>query len=152
MNKRYRQVFLVIVLIWLVFLIDSFPFIELKNWGIIPREIVGLPGILIAPLLHGNINHILGNTFPLFSFLLVLSLLYRDLFWFVVLGSTLIGGSLVWLLGSKNIHIGASGLVFALAGFLLLKTFRENKFIFLIVTLLMILFYGHLWLGLIPFF
>ncbi len=152
MDKRYRQVLLVIISIWLVFLIDSFPFIELKGWGIVPREVAGLRGVLLAPLLHGNMSHILGNTFPLLGLLLVLSLLYVHFFWVVVLGSTLIGGSLVWLFGSKNIHIGASGLVFALAGFLLFRTFRENKIIFLVVAFLMFLFYGNLWVGLIPFF
>ncbi len=150
MEKRYRQVLVIIITMWIFFLIDSL--VPLKSWGIIPREIAGLPGIFLAPLLHGGFSHIVSNTFPLLGLLIILSILYSELYWLVVMGGTVLGGSLVWLLGSKNIHIGASGLVFALAGFLLVKTFKENKWFFLFVGLIIFIFYSHLWLGLFPFF
>ncbi len=151
MNQRVRQIAVLIIPMWVVFLINSFTFFDLNNLGIRPRDFSGLLGIFFSPFLHGNLNHILSNTFPLLGLLIILSLLYSQIYWRVVFGSIIIGGFLVWLLASRSIHIGASGLVFALASFLLMKTFKENKWVFLSVLVIMLIFYGNLWIGLIPF-
>lgn len=119
--------------------------------GIQPRRLVGLPGILVAPLLHQNLAHLLANSAPLVilgSLVLLWGLpvlgLVTGLGW---LGSGL--GS--WLLGRPGTrHLGASGLVFAYLGFLLLRGYFDRTPPSLAIALVVGLFYGGSLWGLLP--
>lgn len=109
-----------VVLIWAVFILNwALPF-ELRNFGIRPLSWTGLWGLLFSPFLHLNLSHIMANTLPLFI-LLTLSLVYdleATIFALIIIMA--VGGGLVWLFGGSNtVHIGASGVIFGLIGFLL---------------------------------
>jgi membrane associated rhomboid family serine protease len=85
-------------------------------------------GILAAPFLHVNIQHLTANTGVLFI-LLTVSLSYsRAQTLKALLTIMLLGGGMVWLLGmGGTIHIGASGIIFGLIGYLMcLGLFRRN--------------------------
>ena len=96
--------------IWGVFAL-SYVFPSLDNYGIVPRTVHGLVGIVAAPFLHENLRHIVGNTLPLFV-LLVLLAGSKARSWAIVFHIVLLGGFLLWLLGRAADHIGASGLIF----------------------------------------
>jgi membrane associated rhomboid family serine protease len=54
-----------VALIWILELVDLVVFRGALNaYGIFPRQLVGLRGILFAPFLHGNWAHLIANTFP----------------------------------------------------------------------------------------
>ena len=59
---KYPMLFLVII--WLVFLADNYWNLDLYLFGVNPRTITGLKGVLFAPLIHGDLNHILNNSLP----------------------------------------------------------------------------------------
>jgi len=99
--------------------------LPLQRWGILPRTQVGLVGIVLSPVLHANLSHLLANAIPLFV-LLVLLLSNREyrpyqtlaLIW----GASGVG---TWLIGrGQAIHLGASSIVFGLAAFLMVAGFR----------------------------
>jgi membrane associated rhomboid family serine protease len=100
----------------------------LDAWGIVPRTLIGLRGIVLAPLLHGGFPHLIANTGPL----LVLGwfvMLRQTSYWFIV-GAlvTLVGGAGVWLVGATgSVHIGASIVVFGFLGYLLLRGWFERR-------------------------
>lgn len=95
--------------------------------GIRPRRLWGLVGIVFAPFLHRDIEHLLANTLP-FTVLGLLVLLQEGLEgasdFYTVTGIALLAGGLgTWLFGREAIHLGASGLIFGYIGFLLVGSY-----------------------------
>ena len=97
------------------------------TFGLRPRSLDGLLDILTFPLLHANLAHLLSNTLPLviFGFLVLLS--GRRVFFTTLALSWLVSGAVVWLIGGFNITVGASGLVFGLFAFLLVRGFFNRN-------------------------
>jgi membrane associated rhomboid family serine protease len=137
--------------IWGVFAV-SFAFPSLDHYGIVPRTVGGLVGIVAAPFLHENLGHIVGNTVPLFILLLLLAG-SKARSWAIVIEIILLGGFLLWLFGRSADHIGASGLIFGLIAFLLVSGFLEKRVVPLLVSLAVGFLYGWtlLW-GIMPRF
>ncbi|MEM9360832.1 MAG: rhomboid family intramembrane serine protease [Pseudomonadota bacterium] len=80
------------------------------TFGLLPRHVSGLDGVIGMPLLHGSFEHLISNTPPLFIMGALLSATATRALISVNTIIVLLGGLLVWLLGSTAIHIGASGL------------------------------------------
>jgi len=136
----------IVAVLWLVYLLNLFSPVDLRMYGLRPRHIGGLWGIAFTPLLHGGIDHLIANTGALFI-LLVASLSFSRKLTFTALSIILVfGGGLVWLFGAGNtVHIGASGIIFGLIGFLMfLGIFRGELKALIISTVIFILYGGAL--------
>jgi membrane associated rhomboid family serine protease len=124
---------------------------SLDRWGVRPRELGGLVGIVFAPWLHRGFEHLAANTLPL---LLLGGLVMRrsvSSFALATLGSALVGGLGAWLFGaSGSVHIGASGLVFGYFGFLAGLAYLERSFSSVLVALVVAFLYGGLLWGVLP--
>lgn len=136
---------LALAAMWIIELVDSIVLDDrLEQNGIRPRSTDGLDGIAWAPFLHGGLAHVLSNTIP-FAVLSALALtggLRRYL-----MASALIitiGGALVWAfaIGSNENHIGASGWVFGLFGFLLAAAYFERRVLSIVVAAVALFIYG----------
>ncbi|MEW6462652.1 rhomboid family intramembrane serine protease [Pseudomonas khazarica] len=122
----------------------------LNVWGLVPRHVEALPGILFAPWLHGSWAHLLSNL----SGLLVLGSLVllrsrRDFLFssaFIIIGS----GLLVWVFGRTGLHIGASGWLFGFWGLLLARAWFERSLLDLLLAVLVFFLYGGWFFGLLP--
>ncbi|MEM7769595.1 MAG: rhomboid family intramembrane serine protease [Cyanobacteria bacterium P01_A01_bin.37] len=137
---------------WTVELVDS---LLLRNWlnryGIRPRRLNGLSGVIIAPLLHGDLAHLAANTLPFMVLGWFVMLRHVPDFFLVTTLVWLCSGFGVWLLApSKTNHIGASGLVFGYLGFLLLRGYFERSFVAIALAVLSGLLYGGSIWGLLP--
>ncbi len=149
--KLLKSVGIFILIMWSVYLINLIlPFYDLNNLGIKPRSVSGLVGIVISPLLHANIFHILSNTVPLFVLLFLLFKIYPRNAVAVIAAIVIIGGGLVWLFGRTAVHIGASGLIYGLAAFIVASGVFLRKFINVIVAIIVVLLYGSLIFGILP--
>ncbi len=98
------------------------------DYGILPHHVSHLPDIFVAPLLHFSWQHIEGNSIPLF----VLGVLaaYRGIgrFLLVTLIATVVSGLAVWLFqGSNELTVGASGIIFAYFGYVLIRGFFDRN-------------------------
>lgn len=127
----------------------------LDRFGIMPRRIVGLRGIVFAPFLHGGFAHLAANSsvFAIFGGLILLR--SRKEFAFVSVVGTLLGGLGVWLFGSlftlgNAVHIGASGVIFAYFGYLLFMGIFERKFGSILLSVALAIGYGSVVLGVLP--
>lgn len=124
---------------------------RLVFYGIRPRNLSGLWGILFAPFLHLNLGHLLANTVPfivLGGLILLRSL--RD-FWVTTVVTVLVSGFGVWLFGAaRSVHVGASGLVFGYFGFLLSRSLFDRSLPTLIFAVLAFFLYGSLIWGVLP--
>jgi len=151
MLKRVAPALSLVAACWIVFLVNALCFHSgLNQFGIIPRHVQGLIGILWSPFLHGSLAHLLANTFPLLLFGCILCLRSRTEFSVVTAGGILLGGLLTWAIARPACHIGASGLVFCYFGYLAsLALFRRTIGTFLLSVIVLIGFWGML-RGLVP--
>lgn len=136
---------------WIVFYYDNHYLLNLHIFGTRPRELPGLTGLLATPLLHADLGHIVSNTFPILILGTLLFYYYREIAFKVFFISYLAGGTLTWLLARDGTnHIGASGVLYALAGFLFFSgILRRNKTLFG-VSLLITFLYGTIVWGVLP--
>jgi len=138
---------------WAVFFVSAaFPWLRLTDHGVVPRTFSGLQGILFAPWLHANLRHILANT----GGLLVLGWLCTwprlSNFWAATIGAMLGAGICAWLLGAPySVHIGASGLVFGYAAYLIARGWYARELLSVLVALFVVGAYGlSLFVGALP--
>lgn len=137
-------------LMWLSEIVDTALGGALDDYGIRPREVDGLPGILAAPFLHAGFAHLMANT----ATFLVLGLLVAwltDHFWKVTLGVVVLGGLGVWLVGGPHtVHVGASGLVYGYATFLVVYGIVSRRMTATIVAIAVFIVYAGLVAGALP--
>lgn len=112
--------------LWLVFIADRILPGDFNQWGIIPRRLDGIWGILISPFLHANLGHLLSNFIPLMILMAILLVTQRD-GWWIVVQIVLLGGLLLWILGRPAMHVGASGLIYGLIAYLMAAGFRQGR-------------------------
>jgi membrane associated rhomboid family serine protease len=131
--------------LWLVRLIDFFMpgGGSAAGHGIVPRTLYGLEGIPLAPFIHVSLAHLVANTIP-FVILGALVLLRGVFeFVFVFLTTALVAGAGTWMFGAPNTeHVGASGVVFGLFGYLLFRMMFDRRLSSAVITLLVAIVYG----------
>jgi membrane associated rhomboid family serine protease len=146
-----------VVLLWLIELFDSLNGHRLDYNGIRPLETDGLEGILFAPLLHSNWQHLIANTGPalVLGFLMTLAGLSRFIFATAIIW--ILGGFGTWLIGNTGVpsgvetnHIGASGLIFGWLTFLIVFGFFTRKAWEIVVGVIVLFVYGSVLLGVLP--
>lgn len=145
--KSIRFTLLIIAVLWVIKGIEIIGENNYVRYGIFPREPDGLLGILTSPFIHGNLEHLISNTFPLLFVLVMIQYFYNRIAVVITVMTWLMTGVLVWLFARPAYHIGASGVVYALVGFLLWSGLfrRDSKSITL--SLLILAIYSSYFLG-----
>lgn len=140
-----------VALLWAIQVINWITGYGLKPaFGLIPRHVNGLDGIIAMPLLHGSFGHLIAKTPPLLAMGgLLAATTTRAVLSVnaVVIG---LGGGLVWLFGGSAIHIGASGLIFGWFGFLVVRGLVDRSPITMGATLVVGVLYGSTLWGVLP--
>lgn len=148
--RRLVPVLLLLALMWTTEIVDQVIPLDLDQFGIRPRDVGHLQGIVLSPFLHLGFGHLISNTVVLLVLGSLLALTTRHL-WLVTIGVVLLGGAGVWLLGGPNtVHIGASGVVYGYAAFLAVYGFVARRIGQAIVGVLVILVYGSMLWGVLP--
>lgn len=149
-----------VVLLWLIELWDSLTGHRLDDNGIRPLESDGLLGILFAPLLHSDWDHLIANSIPalVLGFLMTLAGMSRFIFATAIVW--ILGGFGTWLIGNvgtycpyvrcETNHIGASGLIFGWLAFLIVFGFFTRKIWEIVIGVVVLLLYGSILLGVLP--
>jgi membrane associated rhomboid family serine protease len=123
----------------------------LDAYGIRPRSVDGLEGIVLSPFLHGGLAHLANNSVPFVVFGLLVFLNGLRNFVVTTLLSLFVGGLGVWLVGAPStVHIGASGVVFGYLGYLLLRGYFSRSVGAILLSLLLVVLYGGALWGLLP--
>ena len=110
-----------VLLIWIIYWIEIRFRVDFTDWGVKPRDLKGLRGVLFSPFIHSGINHLWHNTLPLLILSSALFFFYWKRAWNILFIGLLLTGVLTWLIGRPAYHIGASGIIYMLFGFLFLK-------------------------------
>jgi membrane associated rhomboid family serine protease len=133
-----------VFLMWLFFSLQYYLAIDLGYLGIVPRTLSGLIGVLMAPLIHGSFGHILANTFPVFILAATLFYFFPGVALRVFFQCYFITNFFVWLMARPFFHIGASGLVYAMAFFLISIGIFKRDFKSMAIAILVLILYGGL--------
>ncbi len=139
-----------VALLWIVQLLNWGFGLELERFGVRPRQLVGLLGILFAPLLHGSPAHLLSNSLPLFILLTVMLHLYPNSALKVLPAVYFGSGIAVWLFARDSDHIGASGLVYGLVAYIFAAGLIRRDRRAIAASLLVCFLYGALVWGVLP--
>jgi membrane associated rhomboid family serine protease len=144
-RQRVRGLVLVggmAALMWLVEVVDLVAG-DLDSAGIRPRDPDGLPGVVLAPFLHGGFGHLLGNTVPFLVLGAAIALSGLARIAVVAAIVAVVGGLGTWLVApAGTVHIGASGLVFGFAAYLVARGAFSRRALHLGVGLLVLAVYG----------
>lgn len=125
---------------------------SLDSLGIMPRTASGLLGIFAAPFLHGGWGHLISNTVGIVMLGGLTLAIGRREFLVVSLAGVLVGGLGTWALGRPAVHIGASGLVFAYLGYLMLRGWYDRRVGSVLLAGGVAWLYGSMVFGMIPGF
>jgi membrane associated rhomboid family serine protease len=140
-----------VFLMWLSFTLEFFYQWNIGMFGIVPRTLPGLIGIFTAPFIHGNIYHLISNTIPLLFLGSVLYYFYESIAAAVFYTAYFWTNILVWLFAwPGHSHIGASGVVYALAFFLIFFGIFYRDFRSLFISIVVFLMYGGIFYGVLP--
>jgi len=140
-----------ITLLWSVKALELTTHFDFVEYGIYPRTLKGSLGIVFAPFIHGDVFHLISNTFPIIFLGVGLFYFYHKIAWKVLLAIYLISGFWVWLAAREAYHIGASGVIYGLIFFLLFSGFLRRNTQSLAISFVVILLYGgNMFLGIVP--
>ncbi|MFI5695150.1 rhomboid family intramembrane serine protease [Kribbella sp. NPDC051586] len=134
---------LLLGLMWLSEVIDSATNGSLDQYGIISRTPRGLVGILTAPFLHLGFGHLISNTLPLVTLGAIIAISGAARLFAVTAIVTVIGGFGTWLISPPNtITIGASGLVFGYASYLIVRGLFNRRLSQVLIGIVVIMVWG----------
>lgn len=140
-----------VVFLWIILIIQQTFQLDFPYWfGLHPRSLSGLIGIITSPLIHAGFTHLLSNTIPVFLLSAGIIYFYPETAFRVIAIIYIFTGVLVWLFARPVYHIGASGLIYGFAAFLFFSGIfkRDNRSIGL--SLLVVFLYGGMVWGILP--
>jgi membrane associated rhomboid family serine protease len=142
----------IVALMWLIEIVNTLDSNRLNRDGIYARDIGRLWGIVTAPFLHASFQHLIDNTIPFVFMGLIIALLGAARLALVTVIVIVIGGLGTWLIGpSHTVTVGASGVVFGYATFLLTRgLFNRNALEILVGVLVGVVWGGALVTSLVP--
>ncbi len=143
--------FSLISVLWIVKIYELLTHTSFVAYGILPKYIPGLRGVIFSPFIHGDLGHLFSNTVPCFILMIVLFNTYDRVALYIIGVIHILSGLMVWLFAPYGgSHIGISGIIYGIAGFLigsgLFRKDRRSVSIAIVVTLL----YGSMVGGFIP--
>ena len=149
-----RQIALLAFLVaamWAVECVNYLDGGDLDRYGIVPRTIPGLRGILCAPFLHVSFAHLIANTVPFVTLGWFVMLRRISDFYWVSAIAALIGGLGTWLIApAYTVHVGASGVIFGYLGFLMSRGYFERSIVSVLLSIAVAFAYGGLIWGVLP--
>lgn len=148
---------ILLIFIWGTFFLQTQGLGRWECYGIIPRSVSGLKGILFAPLFHSGWKHLINNSIPLVVLSFFAVLFYQRMAYYVIIFGWILTGILVWFFGNLpwidpyvGCHIGASGIVYLLASYVFFSGIFKRSRNLIAISLIVVFLYGSMIWGVIP--
>lgn len=141
---------LLVLAIAFIHLLDQAFNLKLYEFGLYPRKNEGLLGLITAPLIHGDWDHLRNNSISLFALSAGLIYFYPRKAAPVFFIAYFLSGIGVWFWGRDSFHVGASGLIYALAAFIFISGVLRAHPNLLALSMLVVFLYGSMIWGLVP--
>ena len=157
MGKKENDIFqqllfptCVVVMMWLVKIFEVVNGSKLTRWGIFPRDWDGVVGIIAAPFIHSDWQHLMSNSLPMFMLIGIVMVFYKRVAIPSILIITIFTGFTVWLFARESYHVGASGVVYGLVAFLAWTGVFRRNLKSIILSLAILVMYGGYFHGIVP--
>ena len=140
-------------LLWIIHFFHVYYNLNLSSFGVYPRNIQGLYGVIFAPLIHSksDIHHLVNNSLPFLILGWTLFFFYKPIAWRILIYSWIFTGIFVWLSGREAYHIGISGVLYSLLFFIFFSGVFRKDVRLLTVTLMVVFIYGSMVWGIFPY-
>jgi membrane associated rhomboid family serine protease len=139
-----------VALLWAIELLNFAFDLGVEDLGIRPRTLTGLPGIIVAPLVHASVEHLIANSLPLLVLGTAMLYLYPTAATRVLPAVYFGPGVMVWLFARGGVHVGASGLIFGLISYILVAGLIRRDRRAIAASLLVAFMYGASVSGVLP--
>ena len=139
-----------VLLMWIVKILEVVSGYSLAKYGIFPLHINGLQGVLFSPFIHADFSHLISNSLPFLILGFMLIYFYRRISYRIFFLLYFLSGISTWLVGREAWHIGASGVVYALAAFHFVSGIIRSDVRLLTLSVVVVFLYGGLVWGLLP--
>ena len=135
---------LLTAIMWIVFLIEIDYGYNFNSYGVYPRTFKGLIGVITSPFIHSGTEHLINNTLSFFVLSLTLRYFYSKSFIRVLIIGALLSGLFTWLFARPAYHIGMSGIIYLLAGFIFTQSFFSKNYQLIALSFAVIFSYGSM--------
>lgn len=152
-KNAFRSLWISLQLVGILWIIQGLQWLLHAEWGIFgiyPREMFGLRGVVLAPLIHANFGHLLANTPPLFVLSAMVLFFYRRVAAPAMVMIYLLTGLAVWTFARPVFHIGASGVVYGLVAFVFWNGIFRRNIRAIALALIVVFYYGSMFMGILP--
>lgn len=147
-RSALHLVAVLVAIMWVSEIADTIAGGRLDRLGIEPRDADGLTGVVLSPFLHAGFGHLIANTIPFAAMAAAVALSGVVRLVQVLAIVTFISGAGVWLLArAGTLTVGASGVVFGLATYLLARGFSTRRPTDLALGALVVFVWGGALLG-----
>ncbi|MGQ0829648.1 MAG: rhomboid family intramembrane serine protease [Bacteroidota bacterium] len=139
-----------VAFLWAIRVFEEIEHINLSWYGLYPRSVHGLLGIVTGPLLHADFDHLRANSIPLLVLGPIILFFYRSIAFQIFFWVYLMTGVWVWAAARESYHIGASGVIYGFITFLFFSgVFRKDTRLLALSLLVTFLYGGAIW-GILP--
>ena len=131
-----------VLFLWIVYYFEVKFGYNFNEYGVEPRTLTGLRGILFSPFIHSGVQHLFNNSAPLFVLLISLFYFYKEIAFKILIYGLILSGLLTWIIARPSYHIGASGIVYLLFSFIFFSGIIRKYNRLIAVSLMVIFLYG----------
>lgn len=134
----------IIILLWVVYFIEIKFGYNFNKYGIYPKSLTGLRGVLFSPFIHSDAKHLFNNSVPLMVMMGSLFYFYRKIAFKVLIYGGILTGLLTWLIARSSYHIGASGIVYLLVSFVFFSGIIRKYYRLTALSFAVVFLYGSM--------
>lgn len=134
----------IVTFIWIVYGIEIYFGYNFNTYGIYPRKLKGLIGIICSPFIHSNTTHVFNNSIPFLVLSSILFTFYRDISYKILFYGTLATGIITWVIARSSYHIGLSGAIYLLFSFIFFSGIIKKNYRLIAMSFITIFLYGSM--------
>lgn len=143
-NKVLLIPIIAVFLVWFIYFIEIKFGLNFNKYGIYPKTVSGLKGILFSPFIHSNTTHLFNNSIPLLVMLGCLYYFYHSIATKIVIFGIILTGLLTWSFARPSYHIGASGVIYMLVSFIFFSGVFRKYYRLIALSLVVVFLYGSM--------
>ena len=124
--------------------------VSFTDFGVLPRTVKGLKGILLMPFIHGSFGHLLANSGSFLLLAFALFYFYRDVALKLFIYLFFTANMLLWIVGRQYWHVGASGVIYGLGAFLFVSGIIRRHMNLTAISFVVVFLYGGMFWYMFP--
>lgn len=141
---------ILLMVMWILQILKSVLGLDMGTYGILPRYVSGLKGIIASPFIHGSYGHLINNSVPFLVGATIITYFYRRIALSAILLIWLLTGALVWVFAKPAFHIGASGVVYGMISFIFWAGLFNRDRQSIVLSLIILFVYSGMFYGVLP--